>query len=113
MRLDMMLLCAVGLLIVSLCGAGKGVGADYERGQKIYNDKCAICHGTDGRGNGPAAASLSPPPADFNSAGFWRNMTDAKITNAIENGHGPMPAFDLSSEDNRSVIEYLRQTFKP
>jgi mono/diheme cytochrome c family protein len=112
MRETSVFILAASLLVVSFWGAGTGY-CDYARGQSIFNNKCAICHGSDGKGNGPAAASLSPPPADFNSASFWQDMTDAKITNTIQNGHGPMPAFNLSSGDIRSVIEYLRQTFQP
>ena len=34
-------------------------------GKVTYLDKCAICHGTTGQGNGPAAASLNPKPSDM------------------------------------------------
>ena len=33
--------------------------------QKLYFEHCALCHGPDGRGNGPAAASMIPRPRDF------------------------------------------------
>ncbi|WP_299845524.1 cytochrome c [uncultured Roseovarius sp.] len=34
-------------------------------GQALYADNCAQCHGATGKGNGPWAASYSPPPADL------------------------------------------------
>lgn len=34
-------------------------------GRAIYNEKCAMCHGRDGRGDGPLATTLSKPPADL------------------------------------------------
>jgi mono/diheme cytochrome c family protein len=37
--------------------------ADVLQGQELYDRLCASCHGEDGMGNGPAAASLDPAPA--------------------------------------------------
>ena len=34
-------------------------------GERIYAARCAQCHGGLGRGDGPAAAGLRPPPADL------------------------------------------------
>jgi len=34
-------------------------------GQKMYVEYCAVCHGADGKGNGPAAKALRPPPSDL------------------------------------------------
>ncbi|HEY8514085.1 MAG TPA: cytochrome c [Candidatus Binatia bacterium] len=34
-------------------------------GEKLYRTLCASCHGVDGRGDGPAAPALSPPPTDL------------------------------------------------
>jgi mono/diheme cytochrome c family protein len=34
-------------------------------GEIVYQRYCAACHGMTGRGDGPAAAALSPPPTDL------------------------------------------------
>lgn len=34
-------------------------------GQRTYRARCAICHGTRGRGDGPAALTMSPRPVDL------------------------------------------------
>ena len=34
-------------------------------GQALYEDYCAVCHGRDGKGDGPAARALKSPPADL------------------------------------------------
>jgi mono/diheme cytochrome c family protein len=34
-------------------------------GRDLYARYCASCHGVSGRGDGPAAAALQPPPADL------------------------------------------------
>ncbi len=34
-------------------------------GAQMYTEYCAVCHGKDGKGNGPAAAALKAKPADL------------------------------------------------
>ena len=34
-------------------------------GQDMYKNYCAVCHGTDGKGAGPAAEALKVPPSDL------------------------------------------------
>lgn len=34
-------------------------------GEEMYKTYCAVCHGTDGKGNGPAAEALKVPPTDL------------------------------------------------
>jgi mono/diheme cytochrome c family protein len=34
-------------------------------GPDLYGEYCAVCHGKDGRGGGPAAAALKKQPADL------------------------------------------------
>jgi len=35
------------------------------RGKELYLQHCAACHGKEGKGDGPAAAGMNPPPANF------------------------------------------------
>src|SRR5271165_4430704 len=34
-------------------------------GKEMFNSYCAVCHGADAKGNGPAAAAMKTPPADL------------------------------------------------
>ena len=34
-------------------------------GKEMFNSYCAVCHGTDGKGNGPAASAMKSAPTDL------------------------------------------------
>jgi mono/diheme cytochrome c family protein len=86
---------------------------EYDKGKTLFEEKCMICHGADGKGDGPAAMALSPAPRDFSRAEFWnRKQVDQIITNQIKNGKGAMPAFKLNDDEIKEIIAYMRHTFK-
>jgi len=39
--------------------------APSNSGPEMYKSYCAVCHGTDGKGNGPAASAMKVPPTDL------------------------------------------------
>ncbi len=39
--------------------------ASLRSGHDVFMDRCAVCHGEDGKGNGPAVGSLKIAPADL------------------------------------------------
>jgi mono/diheme cytochrome c family protein len=55
------------ILLAALLVAVPAAHADEPAtgGAALYRRYCASCHGADGRGDGPAAASLTPPPTDL------------------------------------------------
>jgi mono/diheme cytochrome c family protein len=93
----------------------KGIEAsEYQRGKDIYENKCQMCHGLKGDGNGPAAAAFNPKPANFTVPNFWKQKdVDKMITNAIEHGHGMMPPMGLNPDQIKAVMDYIAHTFKP
>jgi mono/diheme cytochrome c family protein len=79
------------------------------RGARVYQSYCAVCHGADGRGDGPAAATLYPRPVDFWAHfGSGHTHPDGRLYYWISNGMTGtgMPAFGthLSEEDRWDVI---------
>jgi cytochrome c551/c552 len=60
--------------------------APADEAKRLLHDRCVMCHGQDGRGDGPSAATLSPKPRDWTGAEWQRSATDAEIRNAILGG---------------------------
>lgn len=62
-------------------------------GKEMFNSYCAVCHGTDGKGNGPAASAMKTPPTDLtvlakNSGGKYPS---AHVASVIR-GQAAMPS---------------------
>ncbi len=84
-------------------------------GQQLFQDRCASCHGADATGNGPAAAGVSPPPADLTRISERADGTfpAARVVEIITyggkvaaHGTGPMPIWGkvFSVEGGRGKI---------
>jgi mono/diheme cytochrome c family protein len=54
--------------------------------RQIFATRCAVCHGPEGRGDGPGAAALNPPPRNYHDAAWQDSVTDEEIENAIKYG---------------------------
>ena len=39
--------------------------APSNSGKEMFNSYCAVCHGKDAKGNGPAASAMKTPPTDL------------------------------------------------
>ena len=62
-------------------------------GGEMYKTYCAVCHGTDGKGGGPAASALKVPPTDLTqlSKKNGGKYPGLKVSAAIR-GEGDVPA---------------------
>ena len=92
--------------------AGNGL-----RGEQLYRQRCASCHGTMGQGDGPNATYLDRPPARHADGRAMRVRTNDRLFDAIYaggaimGGSARMPAFGetLSAEDIRLLVKHIRQ----
>ena len=98
---------------------GVDLPADAPLGRRLYAQRCAVCHGPDGRGNGPAAPSLIPRPVDFVRGQFKykstpgdRPPTDADLVRVVTDGlqASAMPYFGdlLTPAEIRAVVDYVK-----
>ena len=78
-------------------------------GQKVYQKRCAACHGNSGNGDGPDAADLGIHPAKLSDPAV-RAQTDGELFWKVTVGKKPMPGYGsrLSTTDRWNVINYLR-----
>jgi putative copper export protein/mono/diheme cytochrome c family protein len=81
------------------------------RGQALYAENCALCHGAGGRGNGPAATGLTIRPADLTAPHLFAHP-QGDLFWWISHGrpNGAMPGFaEIMSPDRRwDVINFIR-----
>jgi mono/diheme cytochrome c family protein len=73
--------------------------AAVERGQLLFEQFCANCHGKSGQGDGPVAAALNPRPA--NLAERAGHHSDGDFAWKIASGRGSMPAFKNQLTENQ------------
>jgi copper transport protein len=81
-------------------------------GRARYTQYCVSCHGVAGKGDGPVARTMNPPPADLTQHGLPGVHPDGQLFEWIANGYpgSQMPAFAeiLSEEDHWHLVNYLR-----
>ncbi|NOX53498.1 MAG: c-type cytochrome [Planctomycetes bacterium] len=95
------------------------VGERLQRGNVLFRENCAECHGITGDGNGPKASGMNPKPRDYRKGVFKFTSTKpglkparADLVRTIQLGIPGtyMPSFegDLSDEDIDALVEYVR-----
>jgi mono/diheme cytochrome c family protein len=85
------------------------VPPDLENGAILYNQECAPCHGTRGRGDGPQATQLSVPVAPLGLSDFSRQFTPTEWYTVVTQGNMEkfMPPFgNLTDRQRWDVIAY-------
>jgi mono/diheme cytochrome c family protein len=91
--------------------------ATLNRGHRVYERNCLVCHGERGDGRGPAARTMSPPPRDFRQATFKyagiedRGLPDDdELIRIVRSGltGSAMPPWDLSEPELRAVVSYVK-----
>lgn len=100
-------------------GAGKQESESVASGQaarvtKLFDEKCARCHGADGRGHTVIGDMLGAP--DFTNEKWWKEeeKSESRFVHSIANGKGDMPAFGkkLSRREVSNLAAYVRG-FRP
>lgn len=92
----------------------KPTAENIAKGKEIFNGKgnCFTCHGTEGRGDGPAGAALEPSPRNFHNPKL-KAKSDGELRWVIINGSpgtamvSYSPTF-ISQEEIGPVIAYIR-----
>ncbi len=81
-------------------------------GKKVYDSKCLMCHGDDGKADTKAGKMMKTPDL---TAGSWKQGTSvAELVKTLSEGLGKMPKYEgkISDEDLKAVAEYTRRLSK-
>ncbi|OSQ50876.1 c-type cytochrome [Marivita geojedonensis] len=89
-------------VVVALMVAQACTPQSSDSGRTVYNDKCAVCHGFNGRGDGDLADGLDPRPADLTQIaarrdGVWPMLEVMAIIDGYTKRYLPgsdMPIYD-------------------
>ncbi|MGB3552120.1 MAG: c-type cytochrome [Candidatus Binatus sp.] len=80
------LISTIGVCAIIACASVPVRAADMAAAKQSYNTFCMKCHGTDGQGDGAAAATLATKPRNFTDCATMGKITDETLFNAIKNG---------------------------
>ena len=80
--------------------------------RETFKGRCGVCHGNEGRGDGPGAAALTPKPRNFTDASWHRTAKDEDIKKTILMGGaavGKSPSMPASPdlESQPELVEAL------
>jgi len=89
---------------------------DAENGRKLYESKCASCHGKNGDPGTATMKSLKPKPVNLSDEKAISHMTEAEIVKTVSEGgkatgHSTlMPAWgkQIGEDGVIDVVEYLK-----
>ena len=109
-------LLAKGIVIGAAVATITGIAASYamaDDAKAMYEDKCAGCHGSSGKGDGPAGQALTPHPPDFSTS--LKGKDDAYLAKIIKDGgeavkkSASMPASsDLTDAQVKALVAYIK-----
>lgn len=102
------LACLLFAAALGACG-----GTQEPTGAVLFARHCASCHGPEGRGDGPAAAALSAPPADLTRLDYdvpelMKRIDGTRTIRA--HGTAEMPVWGAVFEDELIGEPHARRT---
>jgi mono/diheme cytochrome c family protein len=90
-----------------------GLSAAEAHGHRVFRERCATCHGPQGRGDGQNAYNLDPPPPDFSESLARLSVADRRkvvVSGTSALGRSPLcPPHDrsLGPEEIDALVAWL------
>ncbi len=98
-------LLAAALLLVSACASHPSVNeAKINRGARLAEVNCAMCHAVGRTGSSPAPEA---PPFRTLSQNYRVSMLEEALAEGISVGHPAMPNFQFNPDDAEALVRYL------
>lgn len=78
-----------------------------EEGKALFETYCSVCHGTQGKGDGPISGKIPPPPSYVSDRVL--QFPEGRIFHVITNGSGKMPSYaaQLRADERWKVVTYV------
>ena len=78
-----------------------------EEGKELFRTYCAVCHGEQGRGDGPISGKIPPPPSYVSDR--LVQFPPGRIFHVISMGTGKMPSYaaQLTADERWKVVTYV------
>jgi mono/diheme cytochrome c family protein len=95
------------------------LSAKESHGRRVFAERCATCHGPQGRGDGQNAYNLQPPPPDFSESLGGLSVEDRR--RVIEGGTAALgrsalcPPWgpSLRGEEVEALLAYMNVMARP
>ena len=97
--------------VVAYVNSMRATHAQQLEGEGLFAQRCASCHGVSGAGDGVLAKSLTRLPPEIGTVAWQIERSDdqlAEVVRAGIAGTAMPPSPDLSPEQVRKVVSYLR-----
>lgn len=110
-------LFAAGVVIAAVTGGLGAPAGDRQRGGALYRRYCAVCHGLEGRGDGPNASFLEDDrPRDLTDSRYIGRLSDERLFRVIADGGQAiqgsrfMPPWGrtLTADQIRDLVAHVR-----
>lgn len=105
-KICLILFAAILCASVAMSTAAAELAAD---GQAVYEKRCAMCHGEDGKGDTKAGKMMKTP--DITTADWKEGTSVEQLVATLKKGLGKMKSFEgkVSDEELTAAAEYTRQ----
>lgn len=100
--------------VILLLGVSLRSGAEERpaSGETLFATHCQLCHGAQGKGDGPAGQALDPPPRDLTKRPYKQGCGPGAIVKTLRSGveGSAMPSFAsvLSDSEMLALASYVR-----
>jgi mono/diheme cytochrome c family protein len=83
-----------------------------DEGKALFETYCMVCHGPQGRGDGPLAGKIPTPPS-YRSDRLMQ-FPQGRIFHVITMGSGKMPSYasQLSTSERWKIVTYVHTTLQ-
>jgi mono/diheme cytochrome c family protein len=83
-----------------------------DEGKSLFQTYCLVCHGPQGKGDGPISSKIPPPPSYLSER--LMQFPSGRIFYVITRGTGKMPAYaaQLSADERWKIVTYVHTSLQ-